>query len=133
MRATGAFLWHRKVRDGMDPAGAFGSLPTVLGTEDAFDPLDETAHLGEDARLACDGAGGTLGGVRGVDRRRTRVMTASPPNPTIQRNESLGAVVGRATGAGPKRGDWDHWPSEPKVRGFPHLAKTGACACWWQP
>ena len=45
---VGAYLWHRKVRDGMDPAEAFGSLPAVL---DGGDPLDETAGLGQQAGL----------------------------------------------------------------------------------
>ncbi len=48
--AIGAFIWHQKVKDGMDPAEAFASLPTVAGdTED--DPADETAVLGQQAGL----------------------------------------------------------------------------------
>jgi len=46
----GAYLWHRKVQDGADPAEAFGSLPTVIDA-DSGDPLHETADLGEQAGL----------------------------------------------------------------------------------
>jgi hypothetical protein len=47
----GAFLWHRKVRDGADPDEAFASLP-ALTSSDSGDPLHETAELGKDAGLA---------------------------------------------------------------------------------
>jgi hypothetical protein len=47
---VGAYLWHRKIRDGLDPASAFGSLPVIL--DDESDSLEETAHLGQDAGLA---------------------------------------------------------------------------------
>lgn len=40
--AIGALLWHRKVKAGMGPDDAFGSLPTL---EDANHDLDDTAHL----------------------------------------------------------------------------------------
>jgi len=40
--AIGALLWHQKVKAGMDPAEAFGSLPTL---EDANHDLDDTAYL----------------------------------------------------------------------------------------
>lgn len=47
--AIGALLWHRKVKAGMDPAEAFGSLPTL---EDANYGLDDTVTLAvNDARL----------------------------------------------------------------------------------
>lgn len=46
----GAYLWHQKVKSGMDPAGAFAELPTVTGRDD--DPLRKTAEIGEDAGLA---------------------------------------------------------------------------------
>lgn len=49
--AIGAYLWHRKVKAGMDPAEAFDALPTVFGSEDEGDPLEETAALGRDAGL----------------------------------------------------------------------------------
>ena len=48
--AIGALLWHRKVKAGMDPAEAFGSLPTLPDSD--FD-LDDTARLAvRDAGLA---------------------------------------------------------------------------------
>lgn len=55
--AIGAYLWHKRVKSGMDPAEAFDSLPTVDGT-DGGDPMHETAELGRDAgltyTLACE-------------------------------------------------------------------------------
>lgn len=48
--AIGAYLWHRKVKGGLDPAEAFASLPTVAG-EDGSDTADETAGLGQEAGL----------------------------------------------------------------------------------
>lgn len=48
--AIGAYLWHRKVKSGMEPAEAFAALPTVAG-EDGSDPADETAGLGQQAGL----------------------------------------------------------------------------------
>jgi hypothetical protein len=39
----GAYLWHQKVKAGMDPEEAFRSLPLLLGTEDGG--LYETAAL----------------------------------------------------------------------------------------
>jgi hypothetical protein len=48
--AVGAFVWHQKVKAGMDPAEAFASLPTVFG-EDGEDPATETAELGQQAGL----------------------------------------------------------------------------------
>ena len=46
-----AYLWHQKVRGGMDPDEAFAALPPVV--EDfGDDPLRETAQLGEQAGLA---------------------------------------------------------------------------------
>lgn len=51
--AIGAYLWHRRVKGGMNPAQAFDSLPTVFGGEEdgEGDPLQETADLGKDAGL----------------------------------------------------------------------------------
>jgi len=40
--AVGALLWHRKVKAGMDPAGAFDSLPTLPDSD--YD-LHDTAQL----------------------------------------------------------------------------------------
>ena len=48
--AIGAYLWYRKVKAGADPAEAFGDVPTVFESDDC-DPLEETAHLGENAGL----------------------------------------------------------------------------------
>ena len=48
--AIGAYLWHQKVKAGMDPAEAFAALPTVAG-EDGSDAADETAGLGQQAGL----------------------------------------------------------------------------------
>jgi hypothetical protein len=49
--AIGALLWHRKVKDGMDPDQAFAELPTVDGYND--DGLYETAKIAKaDAGLA---------------------------------------------------------------------------------
>ena len=48
--AIGAYVWYRKVKDGMDPAEAFASLPTVLSADDG-DALAQTARLGEEAGL----------------------------------------------------------------------------------
>lgn len=42
--ANGAILWHRLVKDGMDPDEAFASLPTLM-SEDDGDPLEATAAL----------------------------------------------------------------------------------------
>lgn len=51
--AIGAYLWHRKVKAGMDPAAAFAEIPSVFdGEEGAGDALNETAKLGEAAGLA---------------------------------------------------------------------------------
>ena len=41
--AIGAYLWHKKVKAGMDPAEAFDSLPLILGTGDGG--IAETAAL----------------------------------------------------------------------------------------
>ena len=41
--AIGAYLWHQKVKAGMDPAEAFDSLPLILGTADGG--LHETAGM----------------------------------------------------------------------------------------
>lgn len=53
--AVGAYLWHRKVKEGMDPAEAFDALPVLLdnSVEDADDgdALAATAHLGQQAGL----------------------------------------------------------------------------------
>ena len=49
----GAYLWHQKVKAGMDPAEAFAAIPTVFdGSEDSSDPLEDTARLGEQAGIA---------------------------------------------------------------------------------
>jgi hypothetical protein len=48
--AIGAFIWHQKVKAGMDPAEAFAALPTVAG-DAADNPADETAGLGQQAGL----------------------------------------------------------------------------------
>lgn len=48
----GAYLWHKRVKAGEDPAEAFGELPTVFGGDGEGDPLEETARLGEQAGLA---------------------------------------------------------------------------------
>jgi len=48
--AIGAYLWYRKVKEGADPAEAFDALPTVFEPDDC-DPMEETAHLGENAGL----------------------------------------------------------------------------------
>ena len=51
--AIGAYLWHQKVKAGMDPAQAFAAVPSVFdGEEDIGDALNETAKLGEAAGLA---------------------------------------------------------------------------------
>lgn len=50
--AVGAYFWHQKVKGGMDPAEAFASIPTIDSSDDSFDSLRETAHLGEEAGLA---------------------------------------------------------------------------------
>jgi hypothetical protein len=48
--AIGALLWHRKVKAGADPDGAFGSLPTL---EDENHDLNDTAYLAvSDAGIA---------------------------------------------------------------------------------
>lgn len=39
----GAYIWYQKVKAGLDPAEAFASLPTLLGTGDGG--LEETASL----------------------------------------------------------------------------------------
>lgn len=44
--AIGAYLWHQKVKAGMDPAEAFGSLPTYADSDGA--DLHDTARLAED-------------------------------------------------------------------------------------
>jgi hypothetical protein len=49
--ALGAYLWHRKVKAGMDPAEAFDSLPLVFGDEDG-DGLDQTACEAKRAGVA---------------------------------------------------------------------------------
>lgn len=43
---NGALLWHRKVKAGMSPAGAFAALPTVIAYDDG-DPMDQTARIAE--------------------------------------------------------------------------------------
>jgi hypothetical protein len=48
---TAAYLWHQKVRAGMDPAEAFAALPSVY-EGDNEDPMRETAELGVQAGLA---------------------------------------------------------------------------------
>jgi hypothetical protein len=47
----GAYVWHQKVRSGMDPAEAFAAIPVVLDSETA-DALGETAEIGKEAGLA---------------------------------------------------------------------------------
>ena len=50
--AIGAYLWHRKVKAGVDPAEAFATLPTLAGDDpDGGDPLADTARLGKEAGL----------------------------------------------------------------------------------
>jgi hypothetical protein len=50
--AVAAYVWHKKVKNGMDPAEAFAALPTMAGSDpDVGDPLGETAHIGEEAGL----------------------------------------------------------------------------------
>lgn len=50
--AIAAYIWHQKVKAGMNPQEAFASLPTVFsGDEDCGDPLGETAELGKQAGL----------------------------------------------------------------------------------
>jgi hypothetical protein len=49
--AVGAFLWHRKVKEGADPAEAFASLPLLFDHEEG-DPLTDTADLGKQAGVA---------------------------------------------------------------------------------
>lgn len=44
--AVGAYLWHRNVKAGMDPAEAFAQLPTLPGDES---DLSETAGLARSA------------------------------------------------------------------------------------
>jgi hypothetical protein len=41
--ANGAYLWHQKVRAGMDPQEAFAELPTIFGFD--CDGAGETAEL----------------------------------------------------------------------------------------
>jgi hypothetical protein len=49
----GAYAWHKKVREGMDPAAAFAAIPVLGDTDpDAGDQLNETAEVGQDAGLA---------------------------------------------------------------------------------
>jgi len=43
---NGALLWHRLVRQGMTPDGAFTALPEVAGY-DSGDPLSDTAKIAE--------------------------------------------------------------------------------------
>lgn len=44
----GAYLWHRKVAAGADPAEAFQALPSLFdGDENVGDPLWETAKIAE--------------------------------------------------------------------------------------
>jgi hypothetical protein len=47
--AIGAYLWHRKVKSGVDPERAFEELPMLLGSEGGGDY--ETAQAGADAGL----------------------------------------------------------------------------------
>ena len=47
--AIGAYLWHKQVKAGADPARAFASLPTLLDTDS---DLWETAALARDAGVA---------------------------------------------------------------------------------
>jgi hypothetical protein len=49
--AVGAFLWHRKVKAGADPAEAFASLPLLFDHQKG-DPLTDTADLGKQAGVA---------------------------------------------------------------------------------
>jgi hypothetical protein len=49
--AIGAYVWHQKVKDGADPAEAFGSLPLLFDHEDG-DPMTETTDLGTNAGIA---------------------------------------------------------------------------------
>jgi hypothetical protein len=49
--AVGAFLWHRKVKEGAGPAEAFASLPLLFDHEEG-DPLTDTADLGKQAGVA---------------------------------------------------------------------------------
>lgn len=49
--AIGAYLWHRKVKAGADPAEAFDSLPLVFGSDDE-DGLDLTAREAKAAGVA---------------------------------------------------------------------------------
>lgn len=47
--AMGAYLWHEKVKAGMDPAEAFAALPRLLDSQvDAY----ETARAGQQAGVA---------------------------------------------------------------------------------
>lgn len=46
--AVAAYLWHQKVKGGMDPVEAFDSLPTLAETGEGG---TETARLGRDAGL----------------------------------------------------------------------------------
>lgn len=46
--AMGAYLWHQKVKAGMDPAAAFESLPTL---DDESSSIHETADAGVAAGL----------------------------------------------------------------------------------
>src|SRR5262249_27200741 len=53
--AIGAYLWHRKVRAGMDPAEAFDSLPLIFGGEDgSYDTANAAKAAGVAYCLAWD-------------------------------------------------------------------------------
>lgn len=47
--AVGAYVWHQRVKGGMDPAQAFASLPDLA--DEGSDALSETAELGKAAGL----------------------------------------------------------------------------------
>jgi len=48
--AIGAFVWHKHVKAGMDPAEAFSLLPLLFDDADG-DPMEETACAGKEAGL----------------------------------------------------------------------------------
>jgi protein gp37 len=62
-------------------------------------------------------------------RQVIRQCRASGTAPFVKQ---LGAVAGHKIGAGPKGGDWEHWPQDLRIREFPGRAQPEPAVQVWR-
>jgi protein gp37 len=93
-----------------------------VSAEPLLGPIDMGLAPGKSAPDWLIIGGESGGGARHMALHWVRDMLAQcqqPGVPTVPFIKQLGAVGGRAAGAGPKGGDWDAWPEDLRVRQFP--------------